>query len=377
MAPVVAQPGGPLAARPAWAHPGPDPSPRETSHPALATLVDLGLLSPGQAGGTRVRDLSRAHPVWSVHLPDGRQVVVKASAPDRGPDLGIEFLVYRMAVWCAPLRQALPEAVAIDEDRHVLVLADVRSSPSAGSLAEEAGWPALVHPRAHQGMPDEGLVEASHRLGRTLGTLHRATAGLRLPPARPPLVLAGLGGLYPTTGPHMNGVEALRSDVALVEAARLMASPVAGCLVNHDMKWDNVVVTAERRTVLLDWELAGLGDPAWDLGCLLAEHLVRQSVSQGGAASLGVASDAAAGSLVAGYAEGAMPRTEIVRMLATRVVTAAALRIVQLGLEVEDTHGGGRAGSAGRGRSAALTERARLVLSEIDGLSEEVALCLQ
>ncbi len=112
--------------------------------------------------------------------------------------------------------------------------------------------------------------------------------------------------------------------------------------------------------------MAGLGDPAWDLGCLLAEHLVRQSGER-----LSVVSDAPAVALLRGYTHGARPRHEIVPVLARRTVTVAALRIAQLGLEVVDTLGDHRSVSPRR-----LTDRARSVLASLDALTEEVAQCL-
>src|SRR6478736_6626114 len=197
-------PGGSPAARPAPGLPSSSPVDVGGGHPAVRALADLGLLDPVASALVRVEDLSRAHPVWSVVLPDGRRLVVKSSAPERGLDLGVEFLVYRLAVWCQPVRDALPEALVVDEDRHLLVLANARGSAPeasgplgtpapgptsaarpAGSLAEQAGWPDLVHPGARRGLSTHALAEACHALGRTLGALHRGTTGLPLPP-RPP-----------------------------------------------------------------------------------------------------------------------------------------------------------------------------------------------
>jgi len=47
---------------------------------------------------------------------------------------------------------------------------------------------------------------------------------------------------------------------------------------HHDIRWENILTcrAARKRTPslwIVDWETAGLGDPAWDLGCLFAEYL--------------------------------------------------------------------------------------------------------
>lgn len=318
----------------------------------LAALVAAGVLEVRDAARCGVRDLSRAHPVWGVTCPDGRALVVKAPAADRGLDLGVEFLVYRLAVWCPELRAALPEPLVVDEDRHLLVLADV----GGASLAIRAGFPPqLGHPTP--AVDEAWLTGVAGRLGRTLGGVHRGTAGLPLPPARPPVALAGLSGQAPLPGVLGEVTAALASEAVFSEAARSLLSPVRGCLVSHDMKWDNVVVRPDGLIALLDWELAGLGDPAVDLGFLLAEHLVRSAGSL----------PAAGRELLAGYAEAATPRPEVVGVLARRTALAAGLRIGQFAVEVADTH---------PDAVTPLTDLARAVLRDAENLTTEVAACL-
>lgn len=340
---LQALPGGRTASRPAGLH------------PALAALVAAGVLDVRDAARAGVRDLSRAHPVWGVACPDGRSLVVKSHARDRGLDLGIEFLVYRMAVWCAPLRAALPEAVVVDEDLHLLVLADV----GGASLAVRAGFPPQLTPAAGGAPrpPGHGDAAIAATLGRTLGGVHKGTAGLPLPPARPPVALAGLSGQAPLDGTLGEVCGALASEPLVADAARSLSAPVSGCLVSHDMKWDNVVVRPDGTVVLLDWELAGLGDPAVDLGFLLAEYLVRAE---------GAVTDAAR-ALLAGYAQAAAPRPEVAGVLARRTALAAGLRVGQLAVEVAETHPDAVAPLAGLARG---------VLRGVDTLTAEVAACL-
>jgi aminoglycoside phosphotransferase (APT) family kinase protein len=48
-------------------------------------------------------------------------------------------------------------------------------------------------------------------------------------------------------------------------------------LIHYDTRWDNVLITRSRGGApalkLVDWEAAGLGDPAWDLGSFLGEYV--------------------------------------------------------------------------------------------------------
>jgi hypothetical protein len=357
------------AAAPSGAAASPDVVP-ELAAP-LAALLEVGLLDEIGAADAAVEDLSRAHPVWRVGLADGRRLVVKAGIGHGGPDLAVECLVYRMTWWCEPLAAALPEPLAVDEDRQLLVLADVGEPDGTGSLAQQLGFPALLGGGRPVPAVPVSTVGALGRtvgaLGRTVGALHRATAGFPLPPAPPPLVLALVGRAEPPPG--AGSLSALvRSTLAALDRRPLIAGavaelrrPVGGCLVNHDLKWDNVVLTGPtQQPVLLDWELAGLGDPAWDLGCLLAEHLVRDRQL-----------DHAGRALLSGYRDGARLRPEIVAAFARRVVLVAGLRIVQLALEVAYTP------YAGDGEAVArLTERADEVLGSAAPLTEEVSGCL-
>ncbi len=335
-------------------------------HPSVTALRAVGLLGPTELLRAEPADLSRAHGVWAVHLPDDRRVVVKSGAfapPTAGstgaPEgLGAELFVQRMARWCLPLQEAIPSPAAVDEEHGVLVVEDLGAGhPASLALVSDA-------------IGDE---DAFFRLlGARVGAVHRATAGLPLPPARPPLVLhvlrpggradAATAGLTAAT---RELIAVLRAQPALMADALRLRTPAGRALVHHDLKWDNVAVAPGPSPVIVDWELAGAGDPAWDLGCLVAEHLLRD-----GSAAIGLPVPAHA--LVQGYGEAARISPRAASLFAERVALAAVLRLAQFALEVAERSGSGdeeRARElaglaiARQGRVAALTEELRSCLA--------------
>lgn len=224
---------------------------REPPSP-MEALGAAGVSTDGAEGV----DLSRSHDVHLVLLPSGTAYVVKRQRKDtweKGRDLAAELLAYRLASWTDALADALPQAVLVDERRQVLVLFAAGQSPLA---------------------PTPSLAWS---LGKLTAGWHKATAGLPLP------VTASAGILrLPTTDPDDWG---LRAHAARRLGERIAADPLlsglleAGaaawrpeCLVHGDLKWDNCLVEANRVRVI-DWELSGLGDPAWDVSCVIAEQL--------------------------------------------------------------------------------------------------------
>ncbi|MEA2690079.1 MAG: Phosphotransferase enzyme family [Candidatus Eremiobacteraeota bacterium] len=45
---------------------------------------------------------------------------------------------------------------------------------------------------------------------------------------------------------------------------------VPTAFLHGDVRWENVIVAGDDEAVLIDWEDAGRGAPAWDVGCLFA-----------------------------------------------------------------------------------------------------------
>jgi aminoglycoside phosphotransferase (APT) family kinase protein len=309
-------PAGPAAG---WREP---PAPR-------AVLRAAAVAGAGAVAAARLHDLSRSHSLTFAELPDGTTFVVKRIAPGAhaaGRSLAAELYAYRLASWRPGLAAALPRALHLDERRQVIVLA---------AAAPEHLFPARC---ADPGFPGPALCAA---LGDALAAVHRATTGVPLPAAascgivRLPAAPPGQRGLAGDSAAAAGVAEAVVADAVLAPALRRTAAAlVPSCLVHADVKWDNAVLDPgpPARVALFDWELSGLGDPAWDVGSALADT-VTLALRTGGLAALApapgdwLAPDLRA--LLRAYGAGADGRDG----LAARIAGCWTARTVHLALE--------------------------------------------
>ena len=100
-------------------------------------------------------------------------------------------------------------------------------------------------------------------------TLHRPSFALYRRMSNANLQLVSTMQSFPAFGMLLDALRARWSEFAGGEA---------GTLVHYDIKLDNVLVVRDgsgraKGIKLVDWELAGLGDPAWDVGALFGEYL--------------------------------------------------------------------------------------------------------
>jgi hypothetical protein len=220
--------------------------------PAMAPEAVAVAAGVARGSVTGVADLSRSHWLHRVTAPGGDVVVKQARAAllAGGRTLDHETFVYRLSGWIGPLRDVLPQVRLVDEANQVLVL--------------EALDPVAWGPHA------DGAA-----VGTAVAQVHLATADVPVPFGTNDgvLVLADatdddllLGG----EGRRL--AEELRADdrvTGLLDAAR--ASVVPACLVHGDLKWDNVLTAPgpPGGVRLIDWELSGRGDPAWDVASWL------------------------------------------------------------------------------------------------------------
>jgi aminoglycoside phosphotransferase (APT) family kinase protein len=220
------------------------------------------------AGGARARPLGGgvSNIVIAVGVGPGSVVVKQALARLRVAD-----------PWWAPRERALAEAEALD-------LA-ARLTPDAVPhvLDRDPERCALVVERAPDGwrewksmlLSGEIDEEVAVRLGSVLSRWHSATFHGRMLSARfyqqEPFEALRVEPYYRTVAqrvPHVS--EAVLGYVDKMLARRL-------CLVHGDFSPKNVLVGPEPKLWVIDFEVAHLGDPAFDLAFLLC-HLMLKSV---------------------------------------------------------------------------------------------------
>lgn len=235
-------------------------------------LLRRGLLSPGAIvrGDLRVVATERRNRNFKVVANIGPSYLVKqAKNPETVRSLTREAAVLGvLAERRDRLTRHLPRCADFDPEGVVLTL-DL--APAAESLHD-------ANLRRRRFAPRE-----ARSTGRIVGLVHR----------RPPPIGLGDGSLPATLILHRPRLGLLsdlsRGNVRLLEAAQSDPAFNAALddlgrtwrptsLIHGDLKWDNLVRVprsglSDAHLLLVDWELAGPGDPRWDVGALLSTFL--------------------------------------------------------------------------------------------------------
>ena len=246
----------------------------------LRVLVACGWLPPSDAADPRLRvdTLTRSHQVVRVTAPDGRAVIVKQPMPEArqsGRSLYRELYIYRLASWMEALSKILPAPLLIDEGRQLLVCECLSFAPN---------W------------PDELEIESlaapgvARELGQAMAGWHHETKEIALEPSPAPGILYITDSLEPALEGRSESAQTFMRSLpadpefrqALEEGANLYEP---SCLIHGDIRPDNWVVRrsqSELKFKVFDWEMSGLGDPAWEIGSACSEsvlQLIRSGLS--------------------------------------------------------------------------------------------------
>jgi hypothetical protein len=249
--------------------------PELTLQSTVPYLLGLGLLDlPSLVNhGLRVEEVPGRNRNFRVLGGPGHIFFLKQAPRSEigttGP-LAVEASLYEWVATdprAAGLRQALPRRRHYDPERSILVL----------ELVTEAAHPHVLDTEA-----SPLYLAALRRLvATTLAACHGLPIGPEsaIAPALPraaPWVFdlarpapASLRELAPAQLIVIQALQSRPEAVAALDRLRDDWQPIR--LIHGDFKWNNILVQQDStgmpvRMLLLDWEMAQLGDPAWDLG---------------------------------------------------------------------------------------------------------------
>jgi len=272
--------------------------PHLTPAGCLPLLLRLGLISPSAVvrGQVTIEDTSSRNSNRRVSRPRGAHYLLKQTA-GAGHDATVEreSLAYRYLSKAPALALHLPRFYGYDFRERVLILEHVRG----------------MHDLAQHYASGGGVtVAVARRVGGILGALHRLDAGA-LPgklalPTEAPWILSvhrpSLSTLREISAANLELIREIQAVPALCGLLdELPAEWVCRTLIHMDLRWSNWLVPRRENSrgtsgiKLVDWETACLGDPRWDIGCILADYLIWWALQVPGAGGDGSVRDSSSG----------------------------------------------------------------------------------
>jgi hypothetical protein len=253
-----------------------------TLESSVAFLLRLGLLDlPSLVRhGLQIEEVPGRNRNFRV-LGGPRQTFFLKQAPrgeiaTNGP-LAVEASLYDWATTdasAARLRPLLPRRRHYDPERSILVL-DLVAEAARPNVLEDEAAPEYLAPLRR--LVATGLAEC-HALPIPLEGAVQAG----LPEAAPwvfDLARPTPGSLRELAPAQLSVIQAVQSyPDAMAALDRLRDDWRPTRLIHGDFKWNNVLVQQDSAGIpvqvwLLDWELAQLGEPAWDVGAVLHSFL--------------------------------------------------------------------------------------------------------
>lgn len=240
-------------------------------------LLGCGLLHPSAivCTGFSVVDVSRRNRNLRLELSCGGGYFIKVGVDhQKRRTLAQESRTYGFlkAVLGKPAASSLARVHLFDPGSSILVL-ELLASETLGAVY-------LRRPRL--------VPSLIRKLGKRLGELHRDLVESRRVPegceqfCPVPFELWRPSNTFVETcsGANLEFLKILQRSEGLCRALESLSSgwrhivdsmPV---LIHGDIRLDNCCLAADRKSLrIVDWELAGKGDPAWDVGAVFADLL--------------------------------------------------------------------------------------------------------
>jgi aminoglycoside phosphotransferase (APT) family kinase protein len=236
-------------------------------------LLSLGLVEPRAVleDGLTVVDASRRNCVFIATTRSGPTYAIKQAGPRSVLTLEHEAWVLRVLADAPELARQVPTVVHEDREMALLVLSSPGGGRDWGEHHKAGSFP----------------LSPARALGRGLAALHRhAVDAVGDQPADVERMWAlqfaepSLELMRDLSAGAQDLMARLQSNPAMIDRlSGLRGHDHQDVFVHGDLRWDNCLAIAppgsRRRThtLLVDWELAGRGEAALDVGTVLAEYL--------------------------------------------------------------------------------------------------------
>jgi thiamine kinase-like enzyme len=241
-------------------------------------LLARGLITPKCVveGNVAVLDASRRNNNFRVASPAGCYLLKQAVGHDRIETVSREAHFYQILSSQSRrygFARYLPKFYAYDAEQHILILEFLQG---AETLREQ-------HER-----PGRASTDAAEQVADALAALHRVkklNAGRNWEAftQRLPILSLHQSSLEVLRGMSSAGVQLIKLFQRQEQLAELLDGLQeewsAHCVVHGDVRGDNFLIPIgsvsgrKRPLKIVDFEYACLGDPAWDVGSVLAEYL--------------------------------------------------------------------------------------------------------
>jgi Ser/Thr protein kinase RdoA (MazF antagonist) len=242
-------------------------------HEVAAYLLERRLVGRRSivSGRLRIVDASSRNRNFRVNGEAGESYLLKQGiAADSAESLSNEAALYRrLAASSSPVAALVPRFYGHDAQRGVLILEWI------------AGGRDL---HRHDAARDGGSRTLAAALGRALAALHGMTPDDEALRDDAPWVLSlhrpRLDALRYLSAASIELIKVIQEDERFARGLdELREGWRVEALVHRDVKWANCIAHAPRggtrrtRITLVDWEMAGWGDPALDVGSAFGEFL--------------------------------------------------------------------------------------------------------
>lgn len=252
-----------------------------TAEDAIAYLLKHDILAPRDfvRGEVRVTDRSARNAGLQVQCTTRSGFFIKRGTADRGRgNVASESAFYeyvRDDIALAALRPCIPTLRRSDSERNLLVIDLIADTPTARAAA---------HGTSHDPAAS-GLAPFAGPLGATLATIHTIAREQDAPTrARFTQMVPWAFRLVFPAPADFRDLSALQLEILkLIQRQSDITDSVRQrrrgwtfeCLTHGDVRSENLLCVGPAphapapSICVIDWEHAGLGDPAWDVACAL------------------------------------------------------------------------------------------------------------